>query len=1204
MPAMNIFFKLQRCLIKQPLISGNLGMLFFIVGFSTPTFSQITIVENNNASQLVQSIMGKGYNVSNAKLTCPTGAIGTFVNVTSNIGISQGILLTTGKVSNAKGPNIDPGITVKNGGSGDAQLQALAGTITKDACVLEFDLEPTCDKLNINYVFASEEYPLFVGSAFNDIFAFFISGPGITGTQNIAIVPNSTVPVAINNVNATTNNQYFVDNADGKTIEYNGFTKPLTASISIIPCKVYHLKLAITDVSDDNLDSGVFIESGSISCPAPEIISPPICANTPSVSLCAPAGYTYDWPAGQPGAIPPLNQQCLTVNNPKAGDVYTVNLTNTGGGCAFISKTTLKGLDFTVRDTSVCAGAPKFALNVNPLTKGNYTFKWEPATNLSCTNCQSPIVDPQSTQTYTVTVSDSNLVNCNRVKQVKVTVGAGFTISSKNEEICEGENVTLTVKGADSYIWQPGNLSGATQTVSPSITTTYTITGTSSSTPCPGNAITTATVTVHKKKVVTADDLIICQGETAKLNGSIIGGNGKGRWSGGAGQFIPNRTTINASYIPTQTEQNTGIVILTLESDDSIGTCPKASKQIQLTIKSRATVDAGVDQIVCSGSPVHLQAVVSLGASGIWSGGTGTYTPTNTNPNALYIPSSVEKSAGEVKLKFTVTNNSVCPQMDDEVVITLEKLPTANAGPDQTICSGTSIQLSGMLNTGSGSWSGGTGTYTPSNMVLSPTYTPSAMEITAGQVNLKFTVTNGSNATCPDALDDMVITIQKTPFVNAGPDQAICSGEAVQLSGTLNPGSTGIWSGGSGTYVPTNTSPNAVYTPSKTEEQLGVVKLFFTSNDPLTLCSKAIDSMNVTIDKKIIVTAGDPIAICEGDVIKLNGNISGGANTGTWTGGLGSYTNSNTDLKAVYYPTPKEIAQGSVTFTLTSDSTGKCPVGTAQVTHTINPRPVIDFSTDRPKACLPHCTSFWDLTASGNTPIVKWRWDLGNGDTAISKTVSNICYSNPGFYNIKLTVTTNMNCSATLQKNNFIQTYAKPKAEFIAEPTSTSLYDPVIHFYDRSSPDVASWTWNMGDGKVISPTIRNPIHTYTNELSKNYLVKLIVINTNGCIDSTEQHIEIQPAYTLFVPNAFTPSRVDGINDTFSAKGVGILEYQLWIFDRWGNMIFKSNDMNVGWDGTVNNSSIISQEDVYVWKIQLKDTFGKLHDCHGIVTLVK
>ncbi len=241
--------------------------LFLLYFFVSKVYAQpITITPNNNAQQLLQTIVGAGYNVFNVSMNCPNGASGIFTNNTSNIGLPNGIILTSGGANLCVGPNNNISAGVNNGAGGDAHLDSMANTSTYDACALEFDLVPACDTLKINYVFASEEYPEYVNKPFNDVFGFFIKGPGITGFKNIALIPGTTVPVTINSLNQFTNSQYYVNNLGGSTIQYDGFSKPLVAWVKVNPCDTYHLKLVVADVTDGIYDSGVLIQGNTIEC--------------------------------------------------------------------------------------------------------------------------------------------------------------------------------------------------------------------------------------------------------------------------------------------------------------------------------------------------------------------------------------------------------------------------------------------------------------------------------------------------------------------------------------------------------------------------------------------------------------------------------------------------------------------------------------------------------------------------------------------------------------------------------------------------------------------------------------------------------------------------------------------------------------------------------------------------------------------------
>lgn len=248
-----------------------------------PALAVTDLTSGVTAAQLVQTIVGSGVAVSNIQLTAAPGdpandvkggvssSAGIFTGGTGIIGFDSGIVLSCGGVKNVIGPNIDSGITQANGMPGDPQLTALAGTDTFDATVLEFDFVPTSSTISFQYVFSSDEYNEFVGS-FNDVFAFFLNG------QNIALIPGTTTPVSINDVNLTSNSQFYVDNdiQDGSVhldTEMDGLTVVLTATATVTAGQTNHIKLAIADAGDDVVDSNVFIKAGSFSPPPPP---PPI----------------------------------------------------------------------------------------------------------------------------------------------------------------------------------------------------------------------------------------------------------------------------------------------------------------------------------------------------------------------------------------------------------------------------------------------------------------------------------------------------------------------------------------------------------------------------------------------------------------------------------------------------------------------------------------------------------------------------------------------------------------------------------------------------------------------------------------------------------------------------------------------------------------------------------------------------------------
>lgn len=275
--------------MKSFFISLKRLIFLNIIFFPFTLNAQLNVDISYTAFDLVQNILiGQGVTVTNVQFTGDNAQKAYFYG-TTNIGFTDGILLTTGGATVAIGPNTTGSANVAVNTAGDADLENIINYATNDASVLEFDFIPQADTISFNYVFASEEYPEFVCSQFNDVFAFLLTGPdpngGMYNKKNIAIIPNTTLPVAINTVNpgvpgssysasgctSLSYSQYYVDNTGGQTIEFDGFTVPLKAFAHVVPCQTYHIKLAIADGTDHAYDSGVFLQAGSFTSPSYEI---------------------------------------------------------------------------------------------------------------------------------------------------------------------------------------------------------------------------------------------------------------------------------------------------------------------------------------------------------------------------------------------------------------------------------------------------------------------------------------------------------------------------------------------------------------------------------------------------------------------------------------------------------------------------------------------------------------------------------------------------------------------------------------------------------------------------------------------------------------------------------------------------------------------------------------------------------------------
>ncbi|TNE67233.1 MAG: HYR domain-containing protein [Bacteroidetes bacterium] len=221
-------------------------------------------------------IGGDCFEVSNITATGNANSRGTFANGATNIGLETGMILCTDRVGILPGPNFNPGASLGFGNDtpDDPDLAALAPGNQYDLSTIEFDFTPTANTVQFDFVFGSEEYCEYVGSDFNDVFGFFISGPGIPGTQNIALIPGSNTPVSTNNINYISNSTYYLNNTffppctflppvAMNECELDGWTTVFTATADVIPCSTYHIKLAIADLGDSEFASAVFLRANS-----------------------------------------------------------------------------------------------------------------------------------------------------------------------------------------------------------------------------------------------------------------------------------------------------------------------------------------------------------------------------------------------------------------------------------------------------------------------------------------------------------------------------------------------------------------------------------------------------------------------------------------------------------------------------------------------------------------------------------------------------------------------------------------------------------------------------------------------------------------------------------------------------------------------------------------------------------------------------
>ncbi len=1289
---------------KYRAASTILAMVLMLAFAPLRTHAQLTVNPGVSAAALMSALVGQGLTVSNVTINCPTQAYGTFSNGnTTNIGINQGIMLTTGSCATAVGPNNSASAGVCNGTSGsDPQLTAIEPLATEDLCIIEFDVVPHCNQLTISFVFGSEEYPEFVNASYNDAFGFFISGPGpacqanFYNNTNVATLPNNTTPVSIDNVNAGNNAAYYVDNTGGATIQYDAFTTVLTRNIALCPCQTYHWKLAIADAGDCIYDSGVFIDF--ISCTTAlnaTVANTPSgcsgCTGTATVNATGPGPFTYNWspaPGGGQGTAnatglcpgtyscvvddaiscsPPVtvttvigsvggsmtvaaSQQNVVCNGqcngtatasvtggsppivynwtpaPGGGQgtntatglcpgTYTCNISD-NAGCTTSQTFTITQpppLTATTSSTPSSCGNPNGSLTVTAGGgAGGYQYLWTPG------NYTTSTVNNVSSGSYNVTVTDAN--GCTQI--ASVTVGSSSAIASTNtvtNVLCNGQSTgsaTVNVTGNNgsvTYVWNPSV--STTNTASNLAAGTYVVTSTDAT-----GCSTTTTVTITEPTAL-AVPTTSTQSTCGNNNGSVTANP-----TGGAGgyQYLWTPGNYTTSTVNNLAPGNYNVVVT-----DANG----CTQSVNVTVGNSSvlsTTQASTD-VDCFGAATGAASITVTGNNGnvtyVWNPGVsttnsatnitaGTYVVTATDATGcsstetitITEPPQLTLTAGG----FNVTCDGAC---DGQIVV----IPTGGS-PNYTflwntgcttancnsVCAGnynvTVTDANGCISTATtsvtqppaititstttdancgqsdgsatASASGGTGTF--SYQWIGGPATQTYSNIPQGTYSVVVTDQNGCDDTLAVTINNLNgVTASLDPVTNVDCFGGATGAVSVTVTGG-NPSYTYVWS------APASSTTNVASGLTAGNYQVTVT-------DALG-CTFTVNA-TVTEPPQLTMTASaNPAAVCEGTPVQLSATPAGGTPgySVVWTPGGPGNTIS-------VVPTVTGTYQADVT-----DANG-C-TATASVNVTVNAIPSAALSANIVSGCAPLCVNFTDIsTLAGPGTITSWSWDFGDNSTSTVQDPSH-CYNTPGVYTVTLVVTTGDGCTNTITMANYINVYAIPVAGFTAGPQPATILSPEIFFTDTST-NAASWQWSFGDISGASSILQNPSFLYPDPTC--YQVELVVTSANGCTDTTEQIVCIDPDVAIFVPNAFTPT-ADGINDVFIPVTVGFdpEKYEFWVFDRWGNLIFYTDDINKGWDGKVQGHEDLCQIDTYVWKVKAYDVLGHRHNLIGRVSLIK
>jgi len=271
----------------------------------------------------------------------------------------------------------------------------------------------------------------------------------------------------------------------------------------------------------------------------------------------------------------------------------------------------------------------------------------------------------------------------------------------------------------------------------------------------------------------------------------------------------------------------------------------------------------------------------------------------------------------------------------------------------------------------------------------------------------------------------------------------------------------------------------------------------------------------------------------------------------------------------------------------------------------IYPLPSVALAVDTNRGCQPFHAQFFDMTSIPSPYLLdSWSWNFGDGSDTVSTQNPEHTYWDDklgdldiGVYSVSLEVTSANGCVSDTTYVDYMIEYPKPDALFAVDPERTEILFPKFSITDLATPNVVNWHYDWGDGSTS--TLANPIHEYAD--TGYYDITQIVTTEFGCMDTVEVTVRVDPEFRFYIPSAFTPD-ADGKNETFYGSGIGIVDYQMRIYDRWGELLFESNEADHHWDGTYKSKQV--QQGVYIYYFELMDVKGEPHKYRGHVTLFR
>jgi PKD repeat protein len=923
--------------------------------------------------------------------------------------------------------------------------------------------------------------------------------------------------------------------------------------------------------------------------------------------------YNYSWTNGS--VIQDITNLCV--------GSYCVTVTD-ANNCSLTQCATITGpsiLDILVTGiTDAHCGFADGSASISPIGGVSpFTYIWS---NGSVT----PVISGVTSGNYTITVTDGNGCTVSETLNISDDDGPDFDNILVTNVSCNGGNngaVVVTSSGgtgAHTYNWSTG---GTGSSISGLTFGTYTVTVTDAA-----GCIATGNAIITQPTVLTAiiNNVVhvSCNGGTNGSASVLANGGTPGYtylWSSGGTSSTAGGLAVGQVWV-TVTDLNGCVVANTVTINQPT---PVVVNMVSSTPSSCYGSDNGILQIAYSGgTPTYgilwlesgntnsLEANLAPGdhtvcitdANGCVQCATfvtdepdpiivttSTIAATCNLPNGQAqidditggtIPYSVVWSPGSYT-SWTVTgldDGIYTLQVNDEHGCSqIESVQVFNIPPPESVVmSSTPASCFGYSDgTASVSVNGGQLPYT---YIWSSTSTAStATGLSAG--NYFVTVTDGNGCTIAGST-----TVQQPSQIQVYTTgtTTICAGQFTNISANAGGGTppySFIWSDPS-----MDNSQNQSVNPTVN------TTYYVTATDAFG-CHSTPGSVTVSVFPDIVVAAiPTDTTICSGTPAYLFASATGG------DGGPYSYVwsgLSSTSSSVIVNPL------NTTTYTVFATDNCGSPSNVATIQVYVEMPPEINVLADYREGCEPLLVQFDNFTAEDD---VVYSWNFGDPGSGVSNTssIQNPVheYVNPGNYNVSLTVSNSIGCSQSEVLNNYISVYPVPVADFYAYPEVTDMFHPRIEFFDMSV-DASIWHWYFGNGNQSN--VQNPVHNYT--AAGTYTVMLFVSSAEGCVDSISKEIIIQEQFTFYAPTAITPGN-GGRNQEFYTVGYGIDEsnYHLYIYDRWGEVIFETTDYYDRWNGRFMGYGEYVEMGTYTWLVKLMDVNGTPHEFSGPITVIR